>query len=390
MFVNRVRRPLLRFAVVWVTSVVAASCTLGEFHRAEDLTGSGGAGGTTSSSTATGPADGCEHASYPSRPAGRDLGGATEFISAVRTIHFAVMPDGTPVGVDLDQMCSCFEDAPSTCAPTKNSLQVKSYCDTAGGRDNAVGRLLKQASALLTTIEIDEFYSQQAELGYWGQLVRVSGYNGAADDDQVTVALIGTGQFGINPPNWDGNDAWPVSSQAFEDDGKGMPDLTKPRYLDVAAYVSDHVLVASIPDTKLELAGQQSRVALQSSGGGIMATLEKSALGWNIKAGVITGRMGDEQVFEMIASYRNNEGEPLCTDDAFYCAAKNAFCDGLDISADGVGNPAQPCNALSFGVGFTAVSAKLGAVVIPAATTQFCPPGKDTSIDSCFKLACPP
>ncbi len=378
-------RGLRRTALAALGAGALASCALGDFRRVDGELATGGGGSGSGGSSA----GGCDPAGFPAPPKEKELGGTVEFVAAVHSIHLTEFPDRTTVGVDLDGTCTCELDAGSTCAPSEHSVQAKSYCDGERGRDNALGGFLKQASALLTKIPIDEFYSEQAHKGYWGLVLKVRGYNGEANDDQVTLALIGTHQFGVVPPKWDGTDTWPASSTSFEKNAQGEVDPEKPLYLDTEAYVTNNVLVASLPETHIDLAGIESRIAIRATGGGILARIAKDERGWRLDKGLVTGRLGHKEVMEMVASYRSDSGEPLCTDDAFYCAAKLAFCDGLDI-LKGLGNAAQPCDAISFAIGFFAEPASIGNVLEPKPATANCAPGTSPELDSCFETECPP
>ncbi len=92
------------------------------------------------------------------------------------------------------------------------------------------------------------------------------------------------------------------------------------------------------------------------------------------------------EVFHSFSTYRDNNGNPICTDNGLaYSTAKSAICSDADILVDGTQPKSAPCDALSIGLGFTAEPAILGPIADAGAGTPGCPPATDPANDSCGK-----
>ncbi len=362
-------------------------------------TATGGAGGTTAATGGSGGSSPgvCKPLTYPAPPSVKNAGGDITFIGAVHKVFLTHDADGGPLGLDLDQACTCFGDdtfdfakSNATCVPSSSSQEPKNhwYCDTPTdkGVDDSTTQIFLALGLLLGKLDIDGFYSQTATQGNWGLLLQVSDYDGKADDDQVTVAIIGSPGFAIvgGPPKWDGSDSWPVSSTSFGVDATKKPDLTKPLFVDKNAYVSNHQLVASMPETRVELAAVNSRVKFQFTGGGALATIDTDAQGkFVLRKGLLTARAGAKEMFQAVASYRDSNGNGMCTDSPFYTTIKSTLCDRLDILKTIGSKPTSACDAISFAIGFETDPAKLGMPVVPAPDKPVCLKNNDPANDCC-------
>lgn len=342
---------------------VAAGCQIlagldGDFHAA----------GPSDAGTDAGPT-GCVGADYPGPPGGDDEdAGTPPLIFAVRTVDIGDL--GTTPGYDLDHVCTCFDDAGPTC------VSAKAHCDAPGGIDNGAADLLGLLTLATSSGQFSSaFYSQTAEEGDWTMLVRVTGYNGQADDPSIVVDLFPSHGMGGATPTWSGDDAWPVVESSVEDGGV-------PLFRSEGAYVSGGVLVAAMPRAKLIL-GAQTPFAVSLTGGVITAQITRSSASWKLTKGVLAGRWALSDVFRAFSGLRI-AGKPLCTDDVtLYGAGKAALCTGADIRADGTSAKSLPCDALSFGIGFTADPAQIGAPVPEQQPEGGCPPETDPANDSC-------
>jgi hypothetical protein len=365
------------------------SCALASFNRVPGSTststtggGAAGAGGATSGSGATTAAP-CEPATYPAAPSVVDAGGDIEIVAAVHQIFLVSGKDGGGLGLDLDKQCTCHGGEP-TCVSTKKNIELEAYCDDEQGRDNAMRAMIELLGQTVGEADLGAYYSDLADQGRWSMLWRIRGYNGEPDDDRVSVAAITALGFGAptEPPKWDGTDVWRVSATSFEDDGKGKPDLERPRYVDEQAFVVSGMVVASLPATEVVMGGSLSQLAIRATGGGMMARLEQGDGGWAMRDGVITGRLGLDEVFAAIGSFRSDTGMPICTSNPFYATGKTLFCNAPDI-LKGLGSPTQPCDAVSLGIGFEADPALVGAAEPPPVPGTSCEAGTDPTDDTC-------
>ncbi len=376
-------------------AVLAASCILDGFNRVDEFAAGASAGATTSHSGQagsgglggsgpvglTGGSGGqggqpCEHASYPEPPAVADAGGDLNIVVALRSLLLAEQTDGGALGIDLDQTCTCQGDGPS-CVHDPNA----NHCDGPGGRDNAVADLIAMLGGAMGETKPSELFSQAAEQGEWSLLLRISEYSGNPDDDQVTVAWYLTSGLGGSPPAWDGADLWPVATDTLATGG-GPPSVDHPLFVDESAYVSSGLLVAQLPEARIAMRAGQSRLVINLIQVGLMGRFVEQNDGWALRDGVLTAQVDEPALFQALSSFRDNNGEALCTDDFFYTLGKTVFCATRDILVDG-GSSDQPCNGFSWGAGFSADPALLGTPIDPGLQQPGCPQQTDPQFDSC-------
>jgi hypothetical protein len=184
-------------------------------------------------------------------------------------------------------------------------------------------------------------------------------------------------------PAWDGTDPWRLSDTNFELDVNGMPDPTMPRFVDDNAYVAGSVLVASLGGSQPEIAfsGTNSFFKLRFTGTTMSATLVPDGNGWKLTEGTIAGRIAEPDLFAAFSSFREGAFF-ICSDQALYQTTKQAMCAARDIHAS-IASPATPCDALSFGIGFTADPALRGVISPSADPMPICMPAVDPINDSC-------
>ncbi|MEZ4440586.1 MAG: hypothetical protein R3B72_15920 [Polyangiaceae bacterium] len=401
-------------AGVFVASL-AASCAIPGFDQVDGAggggaTGSGGAGSTggtssTGGNAGAGGAGACGSVEPPGPPSTTDPGSDVEIVVALRSMDFGETLDtqeGPTVGVNLDKECTCDGGEP-TCS-TVGSMPED--CDGPGGRDNAVARFFNNLNLFESEAFSSEVQSQKAEAGDFSMLFRITGYNGQANDQQVTVAIYSSPGFSSNPclpnpaPQWDGSDEWPVDVTSLNPPmgaggnmgagggcgaaGPAEPgyDVLDARFSSDLGYVTNHVLVANLPDSELVFSSKLSADPITLVGGFVMGTLVNEGQGWALRGALLTGRWPLSEIFSLIGSVES-AGMPLCTDNLLYPPIKTVLCNYPDITAS-VAGPATPCDSLSFGMAFEAEPAKLGIAVPPdPPTVAECPPGTDPADDGC-------
>ncbi len=343
--------------------------------------GTGGAPGADggpgdASSEEAGPPSGCGGPTYPDPPGGTDSTMTIPgLVFALRTIDLGDMGD-TP-GYDLDDVCTCTDDAGPSCVGA--SPQPSTYCDAPGGVDD-------QAAKLFQLIELpvgsgsfgSAYFSAKANEGAWSLLVRLDGYSGMPDDPAVQVSLYDSA--GLLAPKWQGADAWPVTpGSVFVDAG-----VVSPRFTSSGAYVAGSVLVATLPTCVLTLrGGGVDQITIQLSAGVLTGKLVQMGGAWSLEDGVLAARWSLTDVFRSLSSYRDNNGQPICTNATTYSIAKGVICSDADILVDGTQPKSAACDALSFGLGFTADPALVGPVGAAGATPDGCSPASDPALDSC-------
>lgn len=205
--------------------------------------------------------------------------------------------------------------------------------------------------------------------GYYNFLIRVTGYNGEPDDDELRLDVypsIGTETTtGIDcstatTPStlcWLSNDPFVLDESGFgapAADG-GLPDA---KVFDAHAYVRNGYVVANLPDDSsfwfpTEPSDGVNTFPIKIQKAVITGRIEKGQDGTVVvKDGLIAGRVRKDDV---IGGFRalglcENEGQ-------LYKTMVNYVSSNLDVLADGTNSPMAPCDALSVGVGFEAKEA---------------------------------
>lgn len=251
--------------------------------------------------------------------------------------------------------------------------------------------------------------TQKILQGELGVVIRVSSYNGNANDDNVVVALYPSPGLDHDPclppdsvPAWDGDDQWPVLASSLLGSGGGAVgggapadcssgahrppgyDLDSPRFVDTGAYVTDWVVVANLPDVEIILTGDDTGSAVKLTAGFLTGRLEQdaSSLAWTLRDGLLVGRWAVTDVFRSLSAMVSGSGEQVCTDHVVYPLIKSAVCKYPDI-ASVLGGPTTPCDAIGFGMGFAAEEARVGSFYVPANLIPPCPPETDPLNDTC-------
>lgn len=373
--------------LVWISPAALAAvlvavlvAVLGACSLAVDLEGLSGAppsGGGGGADNDAGPA-GCVHATYPPPPGAATEGGSIDFTVAIRSIDLGE-GTGTTKGLDLDRTCTChFNEGPSCIYP---AYADKDHCDDPEGRDNGIAKLFETVSIFLGPDEFgSKHFSDRAEVGRWSLLVRVYGYNGEPNDAQVTVAMYQTSwnDAVVPEPTWDGNDVWPASAAALED---GI-SLEKPRFTDPKAYVSNGIVVGSLPEVFITLSSNNGDLGVRLTAGTVMGRIEKVGERYRIADGIVAARWKTTDLFKVTSSISTGD-KPLCKDGSpEYIQFKKLVCGHVDI-ASSLGAPSADCDALSFGMNFSTEPVLLGSPYTPQEEPPPCPPDQDPGTDSC-------
>ena len=135
----------------------------------------------------------CAHAKVPPVPAADD-----DPDTKLEAMWFAVRQtfsstdDAGGAGYDLDGVCSCFDggftdrDAGPSCRPPSNEVV---NCDQAGGIDNQLSRVKGLTGSIADDLDQASRYTEYANSGARAVLVYIAGYNGKANDTDVTLGL---------------------------------------------------------------------------------------------------------------------------------------------------------------------------------------------------------
>jgi hypothetical protein len=311
----------------------------------------------------------CDGPQLPPVPTPGTTPGALDFVIALRTKDWGDHVEGgiptyLHLGFDLDGVCTRSSATASCQSPPGAALA--DFTDGAGGIDNASGRF----SSTWRTTPISDEIRRVEDSGQAANLLRVRGYNGEANDDQVEVSmLVGTVWPSSKPssikPLWDGSDTWSTTS-AFVEDGA----LDKPLNVDKNAYVNDHTLVAHFASAVL---GGPFTNFSTVDGVVLSGKLVAQGAGYALENGVRAGRWPAGGFFAFLTILIAGTPCALTQYSAqydVYLKAKRA-CALTDIRSEG-DDTSMPCDALSFGASLDGVPAKIGDV-LPIEPGPVCP-----------------
>jgi hypothetical protein len=367
----------------------------------------------------------CARATYPTRPDPADAapGGTNRMVAAMQSLDVGLdvtvvdggvetgpLPTGPlpPLGWDLDNACTCHPDPPSCVQAPK----TPENCDDSEGRDHTGLELFRKlgGSAQMSNAAADEALMA----GQYGLVVTMSDYNGTPDDYQVTVALyfssgvLGTGDGGTTQLAHDGSDKWTVDPRSIAGGPTatgliGVVDcdnnnaLCQPSFVDVAAYVRDNILVASLGDVPITFGGRANLggAVMELSQTILVGTLVPVSLNsgsggtaWGIANGSVSGRWSTTKLLTNMATIPDpttDAGEFLCgTTNQTYQLLKSYICSLQDIPSNSMNDRmGSPCDAISMSFGFTAEPARLGLVSPLPAVPMGCVTGGLPFHDTC-------
>jgi hypothetical protein len=329
------------------------------------------------------PAAPC-HPARPNAPPGvTDAGGNVEFTGVVIDAAYGDgqdaqgQPNFVTQGYDLDGLCTG-PNGPASCTPP---AWIKSpETDGANGRDNGVGRMFAaQDERLGVTLVSSDNLSPLVNAGTHAPngIIRVRGYNGFHEDDQVEVdwfVALAPGLQGQRAfvPAFDGSDQWPLDEDTLD----GTTDDGAPRslYRDTKAYVSGYQLVAHFSRIELPLANvyfEAHDVILTSQ---ITQTATSAT---RLQKGLVAGFVPMASFLDVIPlTAAAITGLSLCRDSAPYPGIKNFICVAADSPLDR--SSGGECDAASFGIAFETAQVMLGPAAPPPMLDNPCNDPPDT------------
>jgi hypothetical protein len=329
----------------------------------------------------------CANGGWPAPPDGGDTGGGSVIVAAFDSIDIGYRPDGgvPPFGYNLDKTCTC--PGPPSCTQAMGSKEV---CDDDAGRDNTAIQLFDYLGTVTSvgTTQID----QGLQMGQYGLLMVISGYNNLANDPKVKVDFyVSNGvkrdaDGGIPSPRFDGTDVWTLDP--------GSLIGGQPKYTDDSAYVSNNQVVAKLGSVPIAFGDRSflggAQMVLQDAI--IVGTLQtqpagdSGLFGYQLLGGTIAGRWSTKAILGTLASIPTDpDGSFLCPDDSvWYAFIKASVCATADISQTGSNdNIGLSCDAVSVGMQFTAKPAQLGPVYGVEPAPAGCMKNGQPFFDSC-------
>lgn len=315
---------------------------------------------------------GCALARPPGRPDAPDGPDGPEVVIALRHLTVDQGDDRwRTIGFDLDGLCTEPPTLVAECVPRTASAMVPE--DGEGGVDNALGQSLLEV-LLIAFPEIPADINRTTDNGNGVIVIRVRGWNGGPDDPSVRV-MLAQSRFGTRslddggipdasaamiapdggglppPPAWDGRDAFWLAVDSFVDG-----DFDRPRVEVSAAYVTGGTLVVPLPDgIEVFFLGRERGFFFRVIDA--VFAVELPTDGVTVPHAAVGARWPVTNVLDALPLYGVCEGS----------MDYRNFERLADLTADlrtvpGSGGPAAVCDAISMGIAFDGVVARIGGV----------------------------
>jgi hypothetical protein len=330
---------------------------------------------------------GCAHKQPPARPDVVRPDGGLDLTFAVQTQYTgtssfddAGAPAYLGIGWDMDDTCTGEGQGPSCVEPPW--VTQDAYNDVEAGIDNALGKLYGTryvGAPDLVTVTL---------AGPGVALIRVRGYSGDDDDDQVEVSWYTA--MGLEPredggteggavPLWDGEDRWSIRRETLMPLSDGGYSVDQPLATDPKAYVSHKILVAHVDEAlggaRLPLSPYALLPLKKLVVAGPLVQLSDGS--WELPRLEAGSRTQINDALWVMARFQDpsdpNGKTPLCQTAPHYEAIRTTACSFLDISS-GDDSAQLPCDALSGSSVVSAKPARLGSIAPPAPDSLSCPP----------------
>jgi hypothetical protein len=358
------RARLIVFSLVPLAALVTvAACTIVDTLKVPSETADASDGGVMDTGVDGSP---CGRFGYPDPPATFATGDDLDERFAVSELDFGVFDGGAAesVGYNLDLVCTC--PGPQSCMV---SNAQNTNCDDPGsGVDNNVAKLVNGPAKV---DGLDIVGNAQRSLAYArnGILFRLSQYNGMDDDSSVTLSIYASG--GPTTPTGDGSAGNPVNptftkSDVWTVDTNSLVNGADPSVYaaltTTSAYVTGGIMVARDLDFVLRL---DTTILVSLANASITAKIVKQADGFHFEDGRIVGRWPVVQALRSLGTLTppGMDSGRVCDDPSSYAPFKQLLCNAADISSTGPDNAGRICDAISFGLRFTAVPATFGPLV---------------------------
>lgn len=298
-------------------------------------------------------------------------------------------------GFDLDGMCTNSSTCPGVEMQSCKSAVVALPYDGELCRDNTFARLQPVIAAvpeLGARFGLgEEAFNCELWRGGWNDIVRISGYNGEANDPLVRLDYYrSTGiqealswkcpaeGFKDKYPRWLSSRKWGIIDTGLTGPIIGPGTLPDSKFADVEAYVRDSYLVARLPDdSEAGFIGDGTSYRgfkFKTQKSVYVGRLVKAQDGtWNIQDGVISGRIRKSDLVQAFRDIGFCETGDLA---AFYTAMLSYVDENADVLANGADDRGMDCDAMSYALGFKAAQLLPGTLVQAPKLIECCEPGK--------------
>lgn len=312
--------------------------------------GGAGAGGGTS---ATPPPP-------PANPAPPD--GSSDVVFATRRIFWGdTNPNGSAdpsawkqFGFDLDGKISTGKST-DLCKPRPGANPMLVRTDGNGGIDNSWGE-----NIMPIVVGLAADFSQQQDTaiaqGAYSVLFRVKGLGLASDYSGLWAAAYGGAPFG-GTPAWNGQDAWPITYESVAN-----ADTNQPKTFFPQSYVTQRAWVNGSPadlTLNVNVLGFPFAVPIRHAWASMQLAPDNGAA-----HGMIGGVVRTQELEDSFLQLAGFISPSLCQGSTLDSILQQ-IAQASDILSDGSQDPTKTCDAISIGLGFQAVAAKLGPVAPP-------------------------
>ena len=261
------------------------------------------------------------------------------------------------LGFDLDGHWSTTDSAVH-CQPVEGANPGTVKTDGKWGVDNSFG-----ANVLSQLTSWDADFSNNLNKSFrqgWraGWVIQLDAIGQEPTQRGITGAIFRAANPDGQKPLGDGRDVYDVRFESVLDG-----DMSRPRLTFSGAYSTDGKWVAEAKgDFEMVLSIEGFEVAFRIHRPLLVARPVWTPLGPVFDGGVIAGVVETEPFIEALRTqYWGNWDTSLCQGSTFSSFAQQIRV-ASDMLIDGTQDPSQECNAISIGIGFTAVPAVLGDV----------------------------
>ena len=357
------RAVFLALALACATASCAA--ILGFERRAEEGSGDDLADGSTDASALDGggdaPSGPCAELGIPLPPADAAAGSSTSVLAALRLLDFGLDVDGgrpQVPGFNLDLTCSV-DLATSSCTSQllPSAFETHARDKTPTGIDNAGLSLIEYISRFSDVLS-PRGINEGIQDGRYGAVIRIDGWNGQPDDDEISVELfpaIGVEAKNGDPrPAFDEDDRWVLDSR-FQVGGV----LEASTIRAARAWVTGGQIVGRFTEIVLPVFfdGDPKPFEVRIRDAIVTAVLETDASGKTaLREGVVSGRWKTADFLDQVRTIyiEDSNGltdtvlcDPVPGATLIYNGVKSTICDGRDIRSDSRDNAGEPCDAIS-------------------------------------------
>jgi hypothetical protein len=296
----------------------------------------------------------CLVVGVPERPDAGPADGSVPYLFALSSFDLGIDASAPVPGYNIDLACST-SPATSTCATSADPATFAEYVrDRDRGLDNAGFPLLQFVASINPSQFGPAAIDERLRQGEFGVSIRMTDWNGQADDDSVRIELFPTLRVanadGGTVPAFTSSDVW-----TRDDRFRVATDAT--RFISVQAWVRGGTLVAFFSEVAIPVtvSGDDKRFDILLREAWMTARIQGSGPAARLTDGIVAARW---RTSDFLGEVRMIRVGPLtvCEPPAregLYVPAKAKLCSGRDIHAASADDgKATSCSAISIGARF--------------------------------------